>query len=173
MKKYLLLLPALALLGAGCATSTTVETTADAVLSPSPTAEQEIEVSAEQETVVTTQDGAEVTFETETSAAVGDDGVPTVDIVLGGASLKLDMEANNFSFAPKTIEAKPGEKIQITFTKNVGFHTFVIDEISLKHAVKQGEALSFTAPKEPGSYTFYCDIGSHRAQGMEGTLIVK
>jgi len=65
------------------------------------------------------------------------------------------------------------EKIQITFAKNVGFHTFVIDKLNVKHAIKQGEALTFTAPKEPGSFPFYCDIGSHQAQGMEGVLIVK
>ena len=26
---------------------------------------------------------------------------------------------------------------------------------------------------EPGEYTFYCDIGGHRQQGMEGKIVVE
>lgn len=189
MRKFLLLLPALALIGAGCAGSTRVETTAEGSTqadssglvveqvpveqdADSPTAT----ANAEGELVIKT-DGAEVVVqtETETEAEVEeDDGVPVTDVVLGAkADVEISMEGGNFFFAPKTINAKPGEKVKITFTKNIGFHTFVIDEIGLKYAIKQGEAVSFTAPKTAGSYAFYCDVGSHRANGMEGVLVVK
>jgi hypothetical protein len=30
----------------------------------------------------------------------------------------------------------------------------------------------FTAPTEPGDYGFWCDVGSHRFQGMTGLLTV-
>src|SRR6185295_16718510 len=30
----------------------------------------------------------------------------------------------------------------------------------------------FTAPSAPGSYTYYCPVGIHRALGMEGTMDV-
>ena len=189
MKKYLILLPALALIGAGCANSTRLETTADTSTkadSSGLVVEQvPVEQAAESPTTSTNgegelvikTDGAEVVVQTktETDAKVEEeDGVPVTDITLGAkADVEVSMEGGNFFFAPKTINAKPGEKVKITFTKNVGFHTFVIDEIGLKYAIKQGEAVSFTAPTAPGSYAFYCDVGSHRANGMEGVLIVK
>ncbi len=189
MKKYLLLLPALALIGAGCAGSTSVETTANISAQPDSSGLVVEQVPVEQKAVdasntetnaageqVIVSDGAEIVVQTQTEAsaeAEEEDGVPVTDVVLGGADQEIDMVVGNFSYDPKTITAKPGEKIKITFTKNVGFHTFVIDEIGLKHAIKQGEAVSFTVPKTPGIYAFYCDVGSHRANGMEGVLIVK
>jgi hypothetical protein len=32
--------------------------------------------------------------------------------------------------------------------------------------------LVITAPAQPGDYFFWCDVGSHRFQGMNGTLTV-
>ena len=63
--------------------------------------------------------------------------------------------------------------MKITFTKNAGFHTFVIDEADVNFSISEGEALTFSVPSEPGEYPFYCSIGSHRSFGMEGTLIVE
>lgn len=89
------------------------------------------------------------------------------------AALAVNMVSANFSFAPKTISAKPGQKVDITFTSNEGFHTIVIDAINFKQTVTSGQTVSFVAPTTPGSYPYYCDIGTHRMKGMEGTLIVK
>ncbi len=185
--KYLALFLLLILAGAGCtaktisqtdlkteSTDTTADNGGEEAVAEYPDASVETKAGLKTETTIKTDEGAEIIVETEESVSAEEDAdVPVVDFVLGDAKTKIDMEATNFSFSPKNIEVNAGEKVQIMFTKNVGFHTFVIDEISLKHAVKQGEALSFTAPKEPGTYPFYCDIGSHRAQGMEGTLVVK
>lgn len=88
-------------------------------------------------------------------------------------ALSVNMASANFSFSPKTIEAKPGQQVDITFTSNEGFHTIVIDAVNFKQTVESGETVSFTAPTAPGSYPYYCDVGSHRMKGMEGTLIVK
>ena len=121
--------------------------------------------------------GGELTYVEETTEpeeAATEDDVQIVDVVLGGAAdVNLDMVSGNFFFEPNTITAAPGESIKITFTENSGFHTFVIDELGLSFSIDEGEALKFTAPTEPGSYSYYCDIGSHRAFGMEGTLIVE
>ncbi len=163
MKKYLILFPVLVLMGAGCAKIQTEE--------PKQAEKETVNVETQGETTVTTDDGAEITF--KTTEPETEDGVPIVDVVLGGATVKVNMEVSNFLFTPKIIEAKAGEKIRIDFVKNVGFHTFVIDELNLTHGIKEGEALTFNAPTKPGSYPFYCDIGTHRAQGLEGTLIVK
>lgn len=177
--KFLYILPALALIGAGCAASTSVNTTAETE-TPAPFSSEFPAPGNEDssETTVTTDDGTTIVFEQKTETQVEadadiEDGVPVTDVVLGGATLKLDITSRNFAFTPNVIEAKAGEKIEVMFKENTGFHTFVIDEIDLKHAIKAGEALVFTAPKEPGTYPFYCDVGSHRAMGMEGKLIVK
>lgn len=123
-----------------------------------------IEVTAEGETVVA-QEG---------ETTIGEDGIPVTEIILGAqADVEVDMKTANFSFTPSIINASPGDRVSVTFTKNTGFHTFTIDEIGVEFAIAEGEKLNFTAPSEPGSYAFYCDIGSHRAMGMEGTLIVE
>ena len=164
MKKYLFILSALTLIGAGCASTPTknAQTTKES--------EPTVETNTNSQTVVT-ENGVEATFVTETT---GDDDKDIVDVVLGkSADVSVNMEAKNFALTPNIISATSGQKIKITFTKNSGFHTFVIDDLDLKFAIKEGEALTFTAPTTPGTYTFYCDVGSHRANGMEGTLVVK
>ena len=96
------------------------------------------------------------------------DGEPAMDEVLS-----VSMESGNFFFSPSTITAESGQEVVITIEQNAGTHTFVIDEIGYKSSVSTGDVLTFTAPTEPGSYSYYCDVGSHRALGMEGTLIVE
>lgn len=88
-------------------------------------------------------------------------------------SLYVSMESGNFFFSPSSIAAEPGQTVVITIEQNAGTHTLVIDEIGYKSGVSIGDVLTFTAPTDPGSYAYYCDVGSHRALGMEGTLIVQ
>lgn len=102
------------------------------------------------------------------SIAVGEPNPSAPD----GDVLKVDMEVGNFFFSPTTITAKAGQKVDITFTKNEGFHTFVIDGVA-KLPIAVGTTKSFTVPTAPGSYEFWCDVGSHKAKGMVGTLIVE
>ncbi len=178
MKNILSLLAVLALVGAGCAAQTDSQTSAEANADTQLVVGQDVgeptEVDQETDPNAKPVD-ADVVFEdVDTGATVNEDGVPVTEITLGEqADVEISMEAGNFFFTPNVINAAPGDLISITFTKNEGFHTFVIDEIDLDFTVAEGEVLNFTAPSEPGSYPFYCDIGSHRAFGMEGTLIVK
>ncbi|MBI4713637.1 cupredoxin domain-containing protein [Candidatus Uhrbacteria bacterium] len=165
MKKYLLILSALALIGAGCATSTSVQTNS------------QVESDSENEATATaeTSEGVELIVEpiegTETEDGSEED---VVEVILGEeADVNVELKSSNFTFEPKIINAAVGQKIEITFEENSGFHTFVIDELDLKFAIKEGEKLKFSAPNTPGTYAFYCDVGSHRANGMEGTLVVK
>lgn len=83
------------------------------------------------------------------------------------------LQAGNFSFEPSTIEAESGEVLMITFAEVIGEHHFVIEELGINEAIREGATLTITAPQVPGRYSYYCDVGAHRTLGMEGVLIVK
>ena len=111
-------------------------------------------------------------IELEVNVDPKDEGI--TEVPLGGTtSQEVSMESGNFFFKPNVINAKTGEKVTISIAKNSGFHTFVIDELNIKEQISDGKKFAFITPDKPGTYAFYCDVGSHRELGMEGTLIVK
>lgn len=88
---------------------------------------------------------------------------------------EFTVEGKNFSFSLKEIKVNKGDLVKINFKNTQGFHDFVIDEF--KVATKQfqspgEEKVEFIADKV-GSFEYYCSVGSHRAMGMWGTLIVE
>lgn len=96
-------------------------------------------------------------------------------IVAEEAVKEFTVSGNNFSFNPSTIKVKKGDKVKITFINSEGFHDWVVDEFGV--ATKQTQApttevIEFTADKS-GSFEYYCSVGSHRAMGMKGILIVE
>jgi plastocyanin len=153
MRRFLVLAAALVVLGGGCAGATSEDTASEQAAPAS---------SAAATSKPSTTSG-------EAPAAIS----ASVTIGSGVEPLAVSMVADNFSFRPTTITAKPGQVVDLTISSNTGFHTFVIDAINLKETTKSGEVITFTAPLTPGSYEFYCDVGSHQAQGMEGVLIVE
>ena len=81
----------------------------------------------------------------------------------------------NFSFAPSTITVKKGDRVKIIFKNAGGFHDFQIDEFKIATKQIRGgaeEAVSFVAD-QAGSFEYYCSVGTHRAMGMHGTLVVE
>jgi plastocyanin len=111
--------------------------------------------------------------EVEEKSATQTDEDNDVNAADEAAIQTVDMKSGNFFFEPPSITAQAGQKIEVTFTENTGFHTFVIDELDVNEQVKANKTITFTAPEEPGSYAFYCDVGNHRAAGMEGVLTVE
>ncbi len=93
-----------------------------------------------------------------------------------GTPLNVTVTATEFKYDPNTINAAPGQTINITL-KNVGSvdHTFVFAPANFKMTVSAGKSdtKSFTAPTAPGTYDFLCDIAGHKEAGMTGKLIVK
>lgn len=100
---------------------------------------------------------------------------PSQQATVSGEIREIVVEGNEFSFTPESITLNKGESVRLTF-KNTGKlpHNFTIDElgISSKTVSPDGEdTIDFTVDKS-GTFTFYCSVGNHRAQGMEGKLEV-
>ncbi len=82
----------------------------------------------------------------------------------------VNISSRDYSFEPAQINVSGGT-ITVTVTENMGDHTFVIDELGVNEVLETGKTFSFEAA--PGTYTFYCGVGNHKALGMEGTLVVE
>lgn len=97
------------------------------------------------------------------------------DIVVDENAVVIDISGQNFSYDQTEIRVKEGDTVVINFTSTDGFHDWVVDEFDAKTArVSTGNTTSvaFVADKA-GTYEYYCSVGTHRQQGMVGTLIVE
>jgi plastocyanin len=95
--------------------------------------------------------------------------------MMTGEVKTFTVSGSNFAFSPKEIKVKKGDKVKIMFKNTGGTHNWVLDEFSAKTAeIEDGESaeVTFTADKS-GTFEFYCSVGSHRAMGMKGNLIVE
>jgi plastocyanin len=171
MKKIFFLSGMLILIGAGCfSTVEDSEVESDALVDEIEVTEMHdedselVEVEGEDNEQEEVEEGDAENLESVIEGVEGEEAL---------APLEINMEAGNFFFAPASITAMPGQEIRITFTKNSGVHTFAIDSLGLDQSISEGGVITFTAPDTPGSVPFYCSIGSHRALGMEGVLIVQ
>jgi plastocyanin len=95
------------------------------------------------------------------------------------SSLKLDaVEKGGLKFDKSQLDAKAGE-VTITMDNPKGNqmpHDIAIEGNGVQQAgeiVQPGGVSTVKADLKPGTYTFYCSVGSHRQAGMEGTLTVK
>jgi uncharacterized cupredoxin-like copper-binding protein len=87
-------------------------------------------------------------------------------------------EDGGLSFTEKTLDAKAGS-VTLTMDNPSGDqmpHAIAIegDGVDQDGEVAQpGGTSTVTADLKPGTYTFYCPVGQHRQNGMEGTLTVQ
>lgn len=94
----------------------------------------------------------------------------------GATSQSITVTATEFKFDPATINATPGQTINLTLKNNgTTQHTFVLPQANVKLTVDPGKSgtQTFTAPTAPGTYPFDCDIAGHKEAGMVGQLVVK
>lgn len=93
----------------------------------------------------------------------------------GGASLNVTVTTAEFKFDPATINAAPGQTINLT-VKNIGSiqHTWVLKAANVSLTIDPGQTVTktFTAPAA-GTYSIECDVPGHKEAGMVGQLIVK
>lgn len=88
--------------------------------------------------------------------------------------LEIEVEGGAFYYDPDIIEAKVGQTVRVTFNSVDMQHDFDIDELDLDtEVIPGGESLTFEfTPTEVGEFEYYCSVGSHREEGMVGTLVV-
>ena len=105
---------------------------------------------------------------------------PTPQAEGGGAgSLRVTAtESGGLGWDPAELTAPAGE-VTITMDnpdRNQMPHNVAIEGAGVQevgNVVQPGDVSEVTATLEPGEYTFYCSVGQHRANGMEGTLTVE
>lgn len=99
----------------------------------------------------------------------------------GGASTRLALRADEnggLSFSRRTLSANAGD-VTIAFDNPTGNrlpHAVEIEGNGVERStatIEPGGTSAVTANLRPGTYTFYCPVGDHREEGMEGTLTVK
>jgi plastocyanin len=81
----------------------------------------------------------------------------------------------NFSFDPKTMTVKKGDKVKVVFKNAEGFHDWNLDEFNAhtkKIKANEEDTVEFVADKT-GTFEYYCSVGQHRQMGMKGTLTVE
>ena len=90
-------------------------------------------------------------------------------------TLTFDVNGGNFYFTPNQIHVKVGDTVKINFKNDGGFHDFKIDEFDVAtNRINSGETTSVTfVANKKGTFEYYCSVGSHRANGMKGNLIVE
>ncbi|MBW3669101.1 MAG: cupredoxin domain-containing protein [Actinobacteria bacterium] len=80
--------------------------------------------------------------------------------------------ATDFAFDPATVQVSAGSPVALRVSnKGNAPHTFTVDALAIDQEVDPGEEVEvlIQAPTA-ASHVFYCRF--HRAQGMEGTLLV-
>ena len=93
----------------------------------------------------------------------------------GGEKLAISADPSALKFDKSDLTAKAG-KVTITMANPSDTpHNVVIDAdgATAGKTVGKGEDSVASADLKAGEYTFYCAVGNHRAEGMEGKLTVE
>lgn len=110
---------------------------------------------------------------------------PSDDVPSGGAAQEPDvtftLTGENFRFrmdgeVNPELRVQQGDLVRIEFSSADGFHDWVNDEFeAATERVRPEEGMTVVefVADEAGEFFYYCSVGSHRAQGMEGRLIVE
>lgn len=90
----------------------------------------------------------------------------------GGGDDAAAPEDIRYEDAPDEIEA--GEHVFELVNDGSLPHDVTIEELDGRTVVSTsgGGTATGEVELEPGTYTYYCSVGNHRQQGMEGTLEV-
>ena len=152
MKKLLLLAPLIALLAAGCNSSST-GTNPYSTTAPAGTT-------------------APATMPTPTPAPA-----PTLLPTPGpvGQIKSFTIMGMSYSYSPSSITVNKGDTVKITFQNNEGFHNLTVSGYNVATpsiAAGSSATIQFVA-SQSGTFQYFCSIANHRAMGMVGNLVVR
>ena len=185
MKKYLLLSFALLLLiGGGCASIEYNEDVYNEDINEDAdgseeSEEREIPPNYEEEKTETTEANQEEDLEEEVGLIEEVELIEETELnddSSEAASISFDVSGKNFEFSQTEVRVKKGDSVTINFTSEDGLHDWVVEGISdaKTDRVRTGESTSVTfVASETGEFEYFCSVGSHRAAGMIGRLIVE
>jgi plastocyanin len=96
----------------------------------------------------------------------------------GGATVKFEADPGGQLAYTQTEVSAPAGSDTIEFDNSSSTtHDVVIEDADGNQVAAtdqiQGSSTSTMADLQPGKYTFFCSVDSHREAGMEGTLTVK
>lgn len=111
------------------------------------------------------------TTETTTEETTTDDAAQT-----GGGGEELTISETEFALEPADPTVAAGE-VTITATNDgATLHNLEVEGNGVEEITDDldpGQSGELKLDLEPGEYEMYCAIGTHAAQGMEGTLTVE
>ncbi|MFH1978731.1 MAG: hypothetical protein ABIJ92_05380 [Candidatus Aenigmatarchaeota archaeon] len=123
----------------------------------------------------TNGNGEDVTTQTPVPGSTVDEtqvntGEPDVTFILRGEDFKFLLDGEE---APD-LTVNEGDTVRIEFTSTQGFHDWVVDEFDAATERVQTDVSTFVefVADQKGTFEYYCSVGSHRANGMKGNLIV-
>ena len=96
----------------------------------------------------------------------------------GGATVKFEADpSGQLAFTQTDVSAPAGSDTIEFDNSSSTTHDVVIEDAGGNQVAAtdqiSGSTTSTTADLQPGKYTFFCSVDSHREAGMEGTLTVK
>jgi plastocyanin len=124
-------------------------------------------------------DEVEIIEETQETITVEDEEVvqETEEVVEKFETTEhvFTLDSFNLGYSETELRVKMGDTVTINLTNSDGFHDWVIDEFGVAtDKIQTGGNTSVTFVAErAGTFEYYCSVGSHRANGMVGNLIVE
>src|SRR3954453_17232339 len=94
----------------------------------------------------------------------------------GGSPVKIAADPGGAKAFTKTSLTADAGQVTIDFTNESQLpHAVAIEGVdgATTEPVTGKDAAPLTVDLKPGEYTFYCPVGDHRAEGMEGKLTVR
>ncbi len=88
---------------------------------------------------------------------------------------EFTIRESNFKLNPSTLTVNEGDTVRITVINEGGTHNLFVEEYNERtDIVSSGNTrvLEFVADKA-GTFSIWCEVGSHKSSGMEGTLTVQ
>lgn len=157
-------------------TPTTDTTTESAPVTDDAAVEMEGEMSTESEAVDTSVSAEEAAMGTKGEGVeLEADTAVESDVTAEPTVREFTIDSFNYGYSMDEIRVNEGDTVTINLTNSGGFHDWVVNEFgAATDQIQAGDTTSVTFVADAaGTYEYYCSVGSHRAQGMVGQLIVE